>query len=230
MNIEFFSHIENVLASERLDAYRQDGAGEITTFSRYLLNMALCESLYSPLQFAEIALRNAIHVYFTDYYGKENWYDIIPDNKLRKWQPQQIADTKRKLSQSRKSITPGAIVAELNFGFWTSFFNKFHGQSGLGHRLAANVFPYAPKTERSLSKLDDKWERVRRLRNRVFHHERILHWKSLEQQHSELLELIKWISPELEEAAVALDRFTTIRSEWLEPWREKIRSHWPQSS
>lgn len=72
MNIKYFSQLEKVLATERLDAYRQDGANEITTFSRYLLNMALCESLYSPLQFAEIALRNAIHAYFTDYYNNEN--------------------------------------------------------------------------------------------------------------------------------------------------------------
>ena len=57
MDGEFFTHIESILATERLDAYRQDGADEITTLSRYLLNMALCESLYSPLQFAEIALR-----------------------------------------------------------------------------------------------------------------------------------------------------------------------------
>lgn len=78
--------------------------------------------------------------------------------------------------------------------------------------------------------MDSRWQVVRQLRNRVFHHERILHWKTLEQQHLDLLELIKWISPELEEAAVALDRFKTIRSDGLRPWREKIRSNWPQSS
>ena len=61
MNSDFFTQLELALATERLDAYRRDGADEITTFSRYLLNMALCEALYSPIQFAEIALRNAIH-------------------------------------------------------------------------------------------------------------------------------------------------------------------------
>ena len=57
MNPSFFQEVETVLASERLDAYRQDGALPVTALARYLLNMALCEALYSPLQFAEIAFQ-----------------------------------------------------------------------------------------------------------------------------------------------------------------------------
>ena len=221
MNTDFFSRLEDVLATERLDAFRQDGADEITTFSRYLLNMALCESLYSPLQFAEIALRNAIHAQLTNRYGGENWYERIPSGDLLEWQSKQILNAKGRLRRNKKDITPGAMVAELHFGFWTGFFNKLHARTGLGYALTAKVFSAAPKRERALSKMDSRWQDVRRLRNRVFHHERILHWKTLAQQHLELLELIQWISPELEEAAVALDRFSTIRNDGLRPWREK---------
>ena len=63
MNVTVFEKLTTALATERLDAYRQDGADEITTLGRYLLNMALCESLYSPLQFSEIAMRNAMHAH-----------------------------------------------------------------------------------------------------------------------------------------------------------------------
>lgn len=42
--------------------------------------------------------------------------------------------------------------------------------------------------------LDQRWKRIRDLRNRVFHHERILHWNDLDQQHAEILEAIYWIS------------------------------------
>lgn len=229
MNTEYFAQLEKVLATERLDAYRQDGVDEITTFSRYLLNMALCETLYSPLQFAEIALRNAIHAQLTVRYDGENWYDKIPSGELLGWQSQQILNAKDTLSRNKKTITPGAMVAELHFGFWTGFFNKVHARTGLGHALAAQVFSVAPKAERDLAKLDARWQEVRRLRNRVFHHERILHWKTLDQQHVELIRLIRWISPELEEAVTALDRFSKIRDEGLTPWIEKIRNHWPRS-
>jgi len=71
------------------------------------------------------------------------------------------------------------MVAELHFGFWTGFFNKLHAQTGVGYFLTKNVFSCAPKTERDMSRLDTRWNRIRNLRNRVFHHERIIHWKDL---------------------------------------------------
>lgn len=61
MNPAFFQQIEGILHTERIDAYRQDGANHNAALARYLLNMTLSESLYPALQFAEIALRNAVH-------------------------------------------------------------------------------------------------------------------------------------------------------------------------
>ena len=59
MNSNFFEQISKAVSHDRLNAYRQDGVNELITLSRYLWNIAVCESLYSPLQMAEIALRNA---------------------------------------------------------------------------------------------------------------------------------------------------------------------------
>ncbi len=125
MNSEYFTQIESVLAVERLDAYRQDGANEITTLSRYLLNLALCEALYSPLQFAEIALRNAIHTQLSQRYQADDWYDVIPGRALPPWQAQQILKAKDALTDHGKPITPGGMVAELTFGFWSGFLITF---------------------------------------------------------------------------------------------------------
>jgi hypothetical protein len=229
MDGAFFLKLEEILNSERLDVYRQDGADEVTTLSRYLLNMAICESLYSPLQFAEIALRNAIHAQLTARYNGESWYDIMPSGDLLRWQSQQILNARDKLESARRPITPGGMVAELHFGFWTGFFNHRHGRTGLGHFLSSNVFVHAPCSERSFQNLDTRWQKIRKLRNRVFHHERLIHWRDLDQQHAALLTSIKWISPELEELARALDRFTEIRNDGLTPWRNKIKEHWPNN-
>jgi hypothetical protein len=49
MNPAFFQSIESILHTERIDAYRQDGAGPSVTLARYLLNLALSESLYPAL-------------------------------------------------------------------------------------------------------------------------------------------------------------------------------------
>jgi hypothetical protein len=143
MNLAFFQSVESILAPERLDAYRQDGVPPATTLARYLWNMALCESLYSPLQMAEIALRNSLHHFLSARYKTSAWYDVIPN--LPPWQQNQLADARQKLLDEGKSVTPGSMVAELHFGFWTGFFNKSHAQTGLGHAIAGSAFPHAPR-------------------------------------------------------------------------------------
>jgi hypothetical protein len=65
MNYEFFQRLETILAPERLQAYRHDDASPAVTLARYLLNMALCEALYSPLQVAEIGFATSPHGWST---------------------------------------------------------------------------------------------------------------------------------------------------------------------
>ncbi len=226
MNPVFFQQIERILHTERIDAYRQDGAGPVLTLGRYTLNMAFSESLYPVLQFSEIALRNAIHQAMMTRCQSDAWYNTQAA-RLTPWQVDQIASAKLSLSKHRKPITPGRMVAELNFGFWTGFFNKAHGQTGIGHYLARIIYPHAPLTEQNLNKLGVRWQNIRDLRNRVFHHERILHWKDLDARHQAILEIIAWMSPELQNLAKNLDRFASLRKAGLKPWLGKLQRHWP---
>lgn len=225
MNNDFFRGLEKALAVERLDAFRQDGASELTTLSRYLWNMALCESLYSPLQMAEVALRNTIHAVFSEMFSTEDWYTT--SGLLLDWQVGLVDEAIEKFKENGKPVSPGKVVAELHFGFWTGFFNKSHAQAGTAHALIRPVFTYAPKYERDIVKLGRRWNQIRELRNHVFHHERIIHWSDLAAQHAAMIEAIGWINPELREMAEVLDRFTLIHSARTEPWKEKIRKHWP---
>ena len=226
MNASFFQQIEAILHAERIDAYRQDGAAQALTLARYMLNMALSESLYPSLQFAEIALRNAVHRELTARCCTDAWYDS-PGARLTSWQQDKVAEAKATLTRNRKPLTPGRIVAELTFGFWTGFFNNSHARTGIGAFLSRSAFPHAPATEQYLAKLDRRWQDIRDLRNRVFHHERILHWRDLDARHQAILEIIAWMAPELHDLENALDRFTALRAGGLTPWSTKITQHWP---
>ena len=115
-----------------MGAYRQDGADEITTLARYLWNIAVCESLYSPLQMVEIALRNAAHAAFSHHYKTDKWYDNAPSNPFGQ---RQLDIAKESLAKRNKPVTPGHVVAELHFGFWTAFFNRVPGTPHLIHLL-----------------------------------------------------------------------------------------------
>ena len=226
MNSHFLERVTEALAAERLDAYRQDGAEPAIALARYLWNMALSEALYSPLQFAEVALRNTLHRSLKTRYASDAWYES-PAVPLAEWQRQMIAEACAQLRDHGKEVTAGRVVAGLSLGFWTGFLNKRQSRTGLGHYLVKNAFPHAPREERDLSKQDARWAVIRSLRNRVFHHERIVHFADLAGQHRTILDVIAWISPEMHEVALKLDRFPAIRTAGLAPWIGKIGQHWP---
>ena len=229
MNSEFFQSLKQALAEERLSAYTGNGASEAITIARYFWNMALCESLYSPLQISEIALRNTIHRNLDAKVCKATWYTDPDNTRLTHWQQTKVKNAIDEIQKRGKSITEGRVVAELNFGFWTAFFDNRHASTGLGSHLAKNAFPHLQPHLRGIKHLNQRWREIRNLRNRVFHHERILHWRDLQDKHDRLMDSIGWISPELLEMAQTLDRFSKIRSDGLDPWMEKIQNHWPKS-
>jgi hypothetical protein len=65
--------------------------------------------------------------------------------------------------------------------------------------------------------------RIRKLRNRVFHHERILHWTDLERQHSAMVETLAWISPEIQSLAPLVDRFPQVYALGAAPYIAHVR-------
>lgn len=114
MNLTFFDQIQPALAVERLDAYRQDQAEPRVALARYLWNMALCESLYSPLQMVEIALRNALQRSLENHFRSPHWYDVPACwHLLTNTQQSQIDEAKENLARQNKPLAPGRIVAEL---------------------------------------------------------------------------------------------------------------------
>jgi hypothetical protein len=63
---------------------------------------------------------------------------------------------------------------------------------------------------------------IRRLRNRVFHHEPIWYWKDLRQQHNEIIEAIGWINPAMMSFIQTLDRFDEVNSQRLDVYQGKL--------
>ena len=159
--------------------------------------------------------------------GRDDWYDD-PGFVLTPWAGGEVAKAKSKITKSGKSVTAARIVAELQFGFWTSLFeDHYEKQTPFLPGAFKAVFPHLPK---SLHKRKDRkadLEKIRVLRNHVFHHERIVHWKDLDAQHQLILNVISWVGPELRQMADALDRFQLVRKAGLKPWIAKLLRHWP---
>ena len=224
----FYTSVSRALSVERLESYGGDGVGSTITLARYLLNLALCESLYSPLQLCEVALRNSLHRHLTSLCHREDWFEASSQFPMTSWAIDEVTKAKDKITRAQKAVTAGRVVAELQLGFWTSLFEAHYEQRTRFLPWGIKpVFPHLPKSGHNRKALKRKLEEIRVLRNRVFHHERIVHWTDLEAKHAAILEVIGWVSPELHEMARALDRFTEIRKAGLPPWIEKLCHHWP---
>lgn len=221
--------LRRALSNERLDAYGV-GRPDEEKLAVYLWNVALCESLYPVLHGLEIALRNAVFRAGTAAFPSTAtldvpcWLDADPPLILAADQ-HVIAAAKARLKRGNKPMEPGRLVADLSFGFWTTLFDVRYERS---KTLWPRLFAYglmdtaSPKSIRSRNKLSPLINRVRHLRNRVFHYEPIWHWKDLREQYSLLLDLLAWFSPELLAVLQPNTRFTAVHRAGAQPFREQV--------
>lgn len=199
-------NFEEALSLERFGRYLAWAAGERgRAIELYSLNTCLSESLYTPLQTLEVALRNRIHTVLADARGEEWFKDetII----LGPYQPGQVADAVAELEGAKKPVTAGRVVAALTFSFWTTMFNKDYEvlwQQTL-HLIAD---PSAPKGLKRKS-FSGALTPIRILRNRIAHHEPILSW-NLPRHHAQIMELIAWLSPPAAHWCRENDRFPQV--------------------
>ena len=195
MQQKFFKDFEGAISQERLSAYTDPPSSDVPletlTLARYMLNMSLCESLYISLQMCEVGLRNAIHIELSRLNGRKDWYDS-PSFPMTSWAQSEVANAKAKISGAKKIVTPGRVISEMTFGFWTSLFESHYEQRT--HFLPSGikgVFPHLPKS---------------------------LHWKDLDSRHQQIHDVLGWLNPSLRHMAQAVDRFTELRSAGLKPW------------
>lgn len=163
----------------------------------YKSNILISESFYPLLAILEIGLRNAIDYQLTMFYHDYQWFDNDDFIKVAsRFQLNKISDAKTTIIAENKEITSGRIISELNFGFWTSLFDaRFEMSLWKNLRM---TFPNCPKNIRQRKQICTKFNSIRKLRNRIFHHEAIS-WnlQVLNCYKIELLEGISWLDKDM---------------------------------
>jgi hypothetical protein len=186
-----YPDIEEILSHERFATYLRWAAGaRDRAVELYTLNAKLSESLYTPLQMLEIALRNRVDQVMANAFG-DLWFDL-PEYQANIRQVDMLGRVRMDLAAERKTETPGAIVAALTFGFWTSMLGGEYENlwqttlnriarrdDGKGLRRKDLSAPLTP---------------IRILRNRIAHHEPILHW-DLPRHYEAIVRTTGWLSP-----------------------------------
>ena len=172
--------LQSAISGERLTRYLEIAGGDKRrALHQYAYNAALGSAFHWPLQALEVTLRNAVHDAITKERGT-NWFD---GPELEQPQQDAIRTAKEDLRWEKGPQDPGRIVAALSFGFWIALFAKRYEES-LWRPVLHQCFN--PRQDRR--GLHDRLNRLRRLRNRIVHHEPILHW-DLRADH----DLILWV-------------------------------------
>lgn len=198
--------LEAALSLERFARYvAWSGGDRAAALALYTLNSRLSEALYIPLQGLELALRNRIHTVMAKGHG-ERWFE--DDGVVRApHQHEQVQTAIAELGKDGKEPSPGRVVAALTFSFWTAMVSPAYEDLW---RASLNTIAAGPDGRRlSRKQLSRPLTPIRLLRNRVAHHEPILHW-DLRKHHRAMLEVTGWLSPPSAAWSASIDRFPSV--------------------
>ncbi|HEX8393250.1 MAG TPA: hypothetical protein VF665_12970 [Longimicrobium sp.] len=126
-------------------------------------------------------------------------------------------------------MTEDALVAELSFGFWTRLLDSQYENWRLPPRqrlwpeLLSQVFPNSAGEERSRAAFYARFSEIRMIRNRVFHHERILHLAD-PALYDRIVEAIGWMHADVAAMLASQDRprFLSLYKAGPQPWIDRV--------
>lgn len=191
------SALQDSLSQDRLQSYLKAASGDRTAALRlYIWNTDLSAALYQPLQGLEITLRNAFHRELSKTYGND-WYSQIP-HILTDISNENIAKAIKDITKRGKTPSPPRIVAELSFGFWVSLLGK--GRKGnnnyemkLWRPALYKAFPNRPSRSFNRKTANREFTQIKDLRNRIAHHEPIIHSQDVLDEYYRILDAISWL-------------------------------------
>ncbi|GAA5073122.1 hypothetical protein HNP84_009264 [Thermocatellispora tengchongensis] len=197
------NRIAEAISAERFAPYlAASGHCRERALRLYAWNMEISGAILGPLHLLEVTLRNAMHRELTALAGRADWWHS-PAVPLDVTSSEKIDAAKRTIAALHMTPTPGRVIAELSFGFWTTLLSSRHAyEMRLWRPALHQAFPAYRGPRRPVH--SDLYH-LRRLRNRIAHHEPI-HQRHLAADHSSILRLLGYISPEAATWAARNDR------------------------
>lgn len=190
--------VDNIISQERLQPYPNHHSGNLDkAIAHYKANILISESFYPLISILEVGLRNSIEKQFMRRFSDNKWFENSEFIRIiSKYQIDRISDARTNIQSSKKEITTGRIVSELTFGFGTSLFDT-RFELSLWKNLRFSV-PNCPKQNRKRKIISAKLNRIRKFRNRIFHHEAISwNMEVLNSYKQDIIEGISWLDKDL---------------------------------
>jgi len=202
LQVKFF------LSQPRFDVYLKLANQDFDKALRlYQSNIELSEAFYPILSLIEISLRNAINERMKFYFNDPFWFKNCLPIDFQTY----VATATSTVKSKNKNITADNIIAELNFGFWSRLFNRYHAK--LLWKPLRLIFSNIPKHLRQRDKIDTALYRIRTLRNKVYHYANISdNFHEAELLYNEMFAFLIWLDQDLPDVLGKIDRFRAIHS------------------
>lgn len=176
----------------------------------------MCEAFYPALNAIEITLRNRLYEVGAVRYPPDTYRDIPcwldrDPSMLGKREAITVATTIRKMRDKGMPVDADQLIASLTFGFWTNLFDSWYERrQTLWPHLLSAAFPNIARRYRTRRYIASRFNRIRHLRNVVFHHGAIWHWKNLSQSHHDVVEALGWLDQNCVLVLEDVDRFNEL--------------------
>lgn len=183
--------ISAALSEPRLETYhriqRTNSKEDPAALDLYLWNARLSSALLLPMHVMEVVIRNAISEALSKAFDDTEWPFIEGfANRLPTRQRDELCRLVRRFDTANK------IIPELKFSFWESLVTARHDDRVWNHYFW-DTFPNSDKT-RTVSDnrqaIHTDLEHLRRLRNRVAHHEPIF-YRNLTSDYERIYNLVE---------------------------------------
>lgn len=219
-----------LLSAERLATYERHGprwgCGPVQL---YLVGVELAASMHADLALLEVCLRNSMDRELAASYG-ESWFT---ENRLLDERSQTAVVKAWSDAGCRADDPPGKTLARLPMGFWVHLLEAggYVGRPPYRSRRNYDELLWKPALHRTFpgargtrAEVHSVLHRLYALRNRIAHHEPIIYgvrqpgvarsaseaYCGPRELHSDLIKMMRWISPDVGEWLAAQSRTPAI--------------------
>lgn len=177
------------ISSDRLAKYHAHSTEHLgDALALYEWNMRCSSAFYEVLHILEVCMRNRLDAALSEAYD-ERWLASPSTAPLNDYSLSAIVDAQRSLAPNAPR---GNLIAELKFAFWVGLLNQSYDKN-LWRRAAFRAFGAQGGRARRI--VHQRINAIRRLRNRIAHHEPVFD-RDLAAFHQEVLKVIDWMCPE----------------------------------
>lgn len=210
-----YQEIKKYLSAARLIRYEQACQNDQRKVLKvYQANLKLSQAFYPLLSLFEVVLRNALNEELTRHFSDPEWLKnqlnefmshpslTYYDHRLKRNKTNDFLkkSVNKILYRSSANISQGKIIADINLGFWTELFELTHYKILQGTPI--QIFTKLPPSVNRKT-INQKLERIRNFRNRVYHNEPIIFdtdqsgkttfsLKNAEEVYSDLKDIFMW--------------------------------------